>query len=121
MDKTIRKRIYEVIEKSDGDDFLSSIYDYIMMAAIIASLLPLAFKAQTPVFAAIDKATVTLFILDYLLRLGTADYKYPKDGFRAFLRYPFSLMAVCMLAAGYILVSALEIFNKWAAMTLPVL
>jgi voltage-gated potassium channel len=54
----------------------------------------LAFKSDTKVFVIIDKACVTIFIIDYLLRWITADYKYEKKGIVSFLRYPFSFMAI---------------------------
>ena len=165
----VRKRLYEIIERSEGDDYWSSAYDWVMIIAIITSLLPLAFKQETFFFTIVDKITVSVFIIDYFLRWGTADYKFQKKGFASFLRYPFSamafidllsilpsltvinkgfkilrilrmirairvfkavrysksfeiignvlkkskdsLIAVCMLAGGYILVSALIIFN----------
>ncbi len=90
----MRKRIYEIIEKSNGKDIISSIYDYLMIVIIIVSLVPLAFKSDTKVFVIIDKACVTIFIIDYLLRWITADYKYEKKGIVSFLRYPFSFMAI---------------------------
>ena len=38
--------------------------------------------------------TVVIFIADYLLRLFTADFKYPELKGAAFIRYPFSFMAI---------------------------
>lgn len=35
-----------------------------------------------------------LFIIDYLLRFFTADFKYPDKGKMAFVRYPFGTMAI---------------------------
>lgn len=90
----MRKRVFEVIELSSGSDLWSSIYDYFMMVIIAASLLPLAFKHDSVVFTAIDKITVTIFIIDYILRLCTADLKYGKKSITSFLRYPFSFMAI---------------------------
>lgn len=90
----MRKRLFEVIELSSGSDLWSSVYDYFMMFVILASLLPLAFKQDNIVFSAIDKIAVTVFIIDYLLRLITADYKYEKTSISSFLRYPFSFMAI---------------------------
>lgn len=90
----MRKRIFEIIELSNGSDLWSSIYDYFMMIIIVASLLPLAFKQDTIVFVVIDKIAVTIFIIDYLLRLCTADFKYGKKSVSSFLRYPFSFMAI---------------------------
>lgn len=89
----MRKRLYEIIEKSGGADRASAVYDYTMMAVILLSLLPLAFKETTPVLAVLDYATVAVFILDYLLRLCTADYKLRK-GAASFVLYPFTPMAI---------------------------
>ena len=88
----MRSRLFEIIEKSNGDR-ASAIYDYTMMAVIIASLTPLAFKHTTPVLIAMDRVTVVIFILDYLLRLITADYKLQKGALSFFL-YPFTPMAL---------------------------
>lgn len=90
----MRKRIYEIIAVSSGDDILSSIYDYFMMIAIVASLVPLAFKTEHFAFQIIDKICVVIFIADYLLRLATADYKYNSKSWISFLKYPFSFMAI---------------------------
>ena len=90
----IRKRTYEIIEKSEGHDIASTVYDYAMIVVIIASLVPLGFKTDTPVLNIVDKTTVSIFILDYLLRWMTADYKFNNRSAKSFVRYPFSKMAV---------------------------
>ncbi len=90
----MRKRIYEIIEKSNGEDRLSSVYDIFMIIVIIASLIPLAFKEDTTILSVIDKVTVAIFIVDYLLRLATADFKYENKSVMSFLRYPLSPMAI---------------------------
>lgn len=95
----MRKRIYEIIEKSDGHDFVSAVYDYAMIFVIIASLVPLAFKTDTPTLFYIDKITVGIFIFDYLLRWMTADYKFEKRGLQSFIRYLFSPMAIIDLVS----------------------
>lgn len=94
-----RKRIYEIIEKAEGRDILSAIYDYFMMAVIVVSLVPLAFKAETMAFTVIDKVTVSIFIIDYILRWLTADYKFEKRNIWSFVRYPFSPMAIIDLVS----------------------
>ena len=90
----MRKRIYEVIELSREGDRLSTAYDYLMMTVITLSLIPLVFKRTTLPLLVLDKVTVSIFIADYLLRLATADYKLGKTGAAAFLRYPFTFMAL---------------------------
>ena len=90
----IRKKIFEVVEASDGNHILSSIYDYFTMIVIIVSLVPLAFKETYTAFLIMDYVCVGIFIFDYLLRWLTADYKFGKNNAISFLRYPFSFMAL---------------------------
>ncbi len=90
----MRKRIFEIIETSNGDDKFSSVYDFFMMFVIVISLIPLAFKTDNIVFQIIDKFCASIFIVDYILRLLTADFKYNKKSVLSFLRYPFSIMAI---------------------------
>ena len=104
-----RKRIYHIIEKSENHDFVSALYDYFMIIVIIASLVPLAFKVDSPTLILIDRITVSIFILDYLLRWFTADYKFPEDKAVAFLRYPFSAMAIIDLLS---ILPSLTIINS---------
>ena len=105
----MRKRIFEIIEKSNGEDIASSIYDFIMMAAIVISLIPLAFKQDTPLFQLFDKITVTIFIIDYFLRWITAYYKFKKKKFCSFISYPFSFMAIIDLLS---ILPSLRIINQ---------
>lgn len=90
----MRKRLYEIIELSQANDHVSSIYDILMMAAIIISIIPLAFKQTYTFFYYTDIATTVLFIIDYILRLITADYKMNKKSVSSFIRYPFTLWAI---------------------------
>ena len=104
-----RKRVYEIIEKSEGRDIVSAIYDYFMIVAIIASLVPLGFKTDTPALNVVDKVTVSIFIFDYLLRWMTADYKFGDKSIKSFLRYPFSMMAIIDLVS---ILPSLTIINS---------
>ncbi|MCL1886008.1 MAG: ion transporter [Dehalococcoidia bacterium] len=90
----MRKRIFQIIEISDNASILGTFYDCIMIVAITASLVPLAFKADHTVFIFIDYSTVGIFIIDYLLRFITADYKFRKKSISSFARYPFSFYAI---------------------------
>ena len=83
-----------MIEASKDGDKLSSIYDSFILITVIVSLIPLAFKEQTPLFSVIDKITVTIFIVDYILRWITADYKLGRKEATAFIKYPFTPMAI---------------------------
>ena len=89
----MRKRIFEIIEIGEDGDIASKAYDFFMMAAIVISLVPLIFKTDTLIFRIIDNVTVGIFIIDYLLRLITADFKFNK-GRKSFFLYPLSFMAI---------------------------
>lgn len=107
----MRKRLFEIIELSDGNDRLSRIYDLFMMCIIVTSLIPLAYKETNYLFVFVDYITASIFVIDYLLRFITADYKLGimKDnteskqkfgcGVKPFLIYPFMPMAIVDLLA----------------------
>lgn len=94
-----RKRIFEIIEKSEGKDNLSAAYDFFMIVVIIISLIPLAFKTESSILLIIDKSAAIIFIIDYLLRWLTADHKFNKPGVLSFIRYPISSMALIDLVS----------------------
>ena len=71
----MRKRIFEIIEVGSEEDKASRAYDVFMMLTIIISIIPLWSHNTTLAFNIIDKVTVIIFIVDYLLRLTTADFK----------------------------------------------
>ena len=104
----MRKRIYEVIEIAQDNDKLSHFYDSFMLVAIIVSLIPLAFKSENMVFIVLDKVVCGIFIIDYLLRWMTADYKLEK-GKWSFVKYPFTIMAIFDLLS---ILPSLSIISK---------
>lgn len=89
----VRKRIFEIIEQSKDGDKTSLVYDLAMLVVIIVSIIPLTFAHDHPVFQTIEVVTVTIFIIDYLLRWITADYKVGRRGW-SFLIYPFTGWAI---------------------------
>lgn len=89
----MRKKLFSIIESAENDSKLSNAYDFIMMVTIVVSVVPLAFKETNTIFQWIDYITVTIFILDYFLRLITADYKLKKSVVSFFV-YPITPMAV---------------------------
>ncbi len=90
----MRRRLYQIIEKGTPDDKASVYYDHFMMLCILCSVIPLCFKETDPVFWWMDKITVCIFIVDYILRFITADYKLKGTGIDPFLKYPFTFFAV---------------------------
>lgn len=89
----MRKRIFEIIEQGRPGDTVSIAYEILMLVAIAASIVPLMFTTEYPVFRIIETVTVSLFIIDYLLRWLTADYRQGK-GWRSFVTYPFTGWAI---------------------------
>ena len=89
----MRRKIYDIIEQARDGNKLSLAYDILMVIAIAASIIPLMFVENTKAFRIIEQITVTFFILDYLLRWFTADYRQGKKGW-SFVLYPFTGWAI---------------------------
>lgn len=89
----MRKRLFQVIETANEKDVLSKIYDLVMIAVIVLSLIPIAVKNINLAITTIEYVTVVIYIADYILRLITADYKLGK-GKCSFLLYPITPMAI---------------------------
>ena len=92
---TFRQRIYSIVEPryNNQDSKIASLYDWIMLAAIIIGIIPLMFREQSSLFYAFDIASCAIFIIDYILRWLTADFRM-KKGLLSFFIYPFTLMAI---------------------------
>ena len=89
-----RRQIFDIIE-TESHSFSSRLYDWTMLFFIIISLIPLAFREQTTLFEVLDKVSVSVFIIDYLLRWTTADMRCSKQPrWKAFLLYPFTPFAI---------------------------
>lgn len=91
--KQIRKKIYQIVEKDSEKNTVSIFYDIFMLISIAVSIFPLMFAEEKPCFRIIEQITVTIFIVDYLLRWLSADYKLDKKGW-SFVLYPLTPMAV---------------------------
>jgi voltage-gated potassium channel len=110
----MRKRIYEIIEIGNRKDRLSFAYDVFMLIAIIASIIPLMFLQETATFRIIETVTVIIFIIDYILRWLTADYKLGDKGL-SFVLYPLTGWAIIdllsILPGLHLLASGFKIFR----------
>lgn len=96
--KGVRQRIFEIIEVAKEDDKASAVYDTCMIVVIVSCMIPMAFKQSNAAFEIIDKVTVCVFVMDYIVRLLTADMKL-KKGAASFVLYPFTPMAIIDLLA----------------------
>lgn len=89
-----RKRIYEIIEKGTENDVVSKTYDILMLIIIFISVIPIMYIEQNSYLVLIDKITVNIFIVDYLLRLWTADFKLKESRVISTLKYPITFIAI---------------------------
>ena len=90
-----RKRLYNIVERDSTDSTISKAYDWFMMAMIVVSIVPLLFRNQMTLFTIMDRVSVSVFILDYVCRWITADFKHPAQRkLFAFITYPFTPMAI---------------------------
>ncbi|MBQ8138396.1 MAG: ion transporter [Lachnospiraceae bacterium] len=89
----MRKRIFQIIEVAGENDILSRVYDVTMMIVIVLSLVPIALKSTSGGLGILETVTTVIFVVDYMLRLITADYKLEK-GSKSFAIYPFTPMAI---------------------------
>lgn len=71
----------------------SRLYDWYMLVMIIASIVPLMFIEDYPIFKIIEIVTVVAFIIDYILRWGTSNIQL-KKGWVSYVIYSFTPMAI---------------------------
>lgn len=89
----IRQRIYNIIEPRK-ENKLSRIYDFVMLIAIIVGVVPLMFRTEYKVFWLFDIFSGICFIIDYILRWITFDFRSKTKKWWAFIIYPITPMAI---------------------------
>lgn len=96
----MRTRIFQIVQRAQKDDALSRAYDAFVAAVAFLSIVPLMFRPQDmgPHLAAfmsgLELTSVYVLSFDYLLRWMTYDLKCGKPGWRSFVRYPFTPLAI---------------------------
>lgn len=109
-----RKTLFQIIEPHQKENAIEKAYDVFMFLTIIVSLIPLTTKSHTGIFMWLDFVSTIIFIIDYILRLLTADYKLGK-GKLSFLLYPFTFLALadllCILPSLFLLNNSLRLFK----------
>ncbi len=88
-----RQKIANIIDRKSYSNWIYTAYDWFMVLTILVSLLPLMFMETHKVFWFTEMASTIVFIVDYLLRWGTADIRNNNHKI-AFVTYPFSPMAI---------------------------
>ena len=96
-----KKRTFEIIEKSQKGDILSTIFDYFIVILIslnVASVFLETFELSVYLNNFLRKFeifSIIIFTIEYILRLWTSTLLYPdKNSFVARVKYIFSFMAI---------------------------
>lgn len=89
----LQQRIYDLINRDRKGMWASRLYDWFMLIMIVASITPLMFIDDYPIFKVIEIVTVIAFIIDYILRWSTANLQL-KRGLLSYILYPFTPMAI---------------------------
>ena len=109
-----RKTLFQIIEPHQKENAIEKAYDVLMFLTIIVSLIPLTTKSHTGIFMWLDFVSTIIFIVDYVLRLVTADYKLER-GKLSFFLYPFTFLALadllCILPSLFLLNNSLRLFK----------
>lgn len=94
MDKSRKKRVFDIIQIGYAGDFLSKLFDTLITIAIITNIFIAIFDtfdasaAYADVINLLETVTVAGFTIEYALRLWTAEYLYPDlEKGKAKLRY----------------------------------
>lgn len=109
-----RKTLFQIIEPHQKENAIEKSYDVLMFLTIIVSLIPLTTKSHTGIFMWLDFVSTIIFVMDYVLRLVTADYKLER-GKLSFFLYPFTFLALadllCILPSLFLLNNSLRLFK----------
>ncbi|MDE7251879.1 MAG: ion transporter [Acetatifactor sp.] len=99
--RTTKKRIFDIIQIGTRVDIPSRAFDYFIVCAIITSISVIflqTFDFMEPyagILNSIELVTITIFIIEYLLRLWTSDLLYPQEkGIHAVRRFLCSFYGV---------------------------
>ena len=101
-----KKRTFEILEKSQKGDILSTIFDYFIVILIslnVVSVFIETFDLSVYLNNFLRKFeifSIIIFTIEYILRLWTSTLLYPdKNSFVARIKYIFSLMAIIDLVS----------------------
>ena len=84
--KSIKQRVFEIIQIGNREDVPSRIGDFIIVASILLNILVLflgtfeELKQYFGLFKVIETTTIILFSVEYVLRIWTAEYIYTDVG-----------------------------------------
>ena len=113
----IRRKIFTILQPDDGDSVLSRIFDWLITALILTSVV-IVFVATFDlppgtmrILGGVEAVASVVFTIEYALRIVTADFLYQDKGpVRSRIKYILSPMAV---------VDFVSILPFWLPMFLP--
>lgn len=103
----MRNKIYQMVHVYEGN-IVSVIYKYFMISVIALSLIPLTTKEDLTFFSIIEAFCLVVFIIDYLLRWSTADYKFGNESWISFAKYPFRIISIIDLMSIFALLYSMQ-------------
>ena len=113
----IRRMIYDIIQPDKGTSITSRIFDWIITSLVLTSVVIVfsdTFELPVDVVHFLDgiEGVISIvFTTEYLLRIITADYMFPRCGLlRSRFKYVFTPMAI---------IDLLAILPFWLPMILP--
>ena len=101
----MRRRVFEIIEKAEDGDIPSAVFDASIIVLIVLNIIAVTASSFNDFAAAhqgllhcFEIFSIAVFTIEYLLRLWTANYKYPGSKLAA-VQFIFSANAIIDLAA----------------------
>ncbi|MBR0516085.1 MAG: ion transporter [Eubacterium sp.] len=92
-----KKRIFDIIQIGSREDLPSRAFDIFIVIVILLNILTLILETFTELegymtlFKVVEAVTIMIFCVEYVLRIWTAEYLYPKlSKKKAVLRFLFS-------------------------------
>ena len=82
---TGKRRVFDIIQLGTQYDAISRGFDYVLVSAIIINLLILIIDTFDPAmpfrpfYKTVEYITVVFFVVEYILRIWTAEYLYPDE------------------------------------------
>lgn len=90
--KRYKKRIFDIIQIGNREDHPSRFFDFFIVVVIFLNIAVLfletfdELKKYHSIWQTIEISTVLVFVIEYLLRIWTAEYLYPQCSKKAALR-----------------------------------
>ncbi len=81
--KKVKKRIFDIIQIGQRGDFPSRAFDYFLVIIIVLNIIALVLETFSlpevliSIFHVIEIVTIILFIIEYSLRIWTAEFLHP--------------------------------------------